>query len=655
MGSFKQTVTVRVLLSHFAERKIASPSTGPFGKILSLVGLVFLVHPAQAQLPPGPDGYIFPAGGKVGSTVEVHLGGSDWTPDVQFVVHNPPVKLEVLSKPGPVLMHEPPFWFGARSSTNDPRLPREVTARFVLPADLPPGPIHWSVVNANGGGTSGVFHAAHGLELNENETRREPQDLPNLPLTVNGRLRRIEEVDEYRFKANQTGPVTCDLFARRLGSDFRGVIEIRDADGKRLADKVDTDGEDPTLVVPVEKGKSYTVAVRDLDFAGYRNYIYRLKLTQGQAHPTKAQTGSVPRFQLKTSGIANVPIGAKASLTVNIVRAMDFKEPVKLEFSGLPEGITVPGSLVIPPGVPSLVIPVECARTAGATASLVQIHGTAKVGETIHSVPVFGEFQGDISARDPNANMIPHVLLVTTLKPPFKVRLAEADGGRRIPRGSTHLTEVLIERTDGFTGELLLDMAGAQQRHRQGIQGPPLTVLPGQQKVIYPVFLPEWLETTRTSRLGLVAMGRVCDPKGVPRFVLAPMEGQITMSIEGALMKLSAGHEEITATPGKPIPVVLHLARSPKLTGAVQVDLIVPEEWKQRIFAKPFQWPGGQTETKWMLETRGGSPPQGTWQFTARATTLREGHPVVSEAPFEVEFLSEAKTAGQEGHLRGPN
>lgn len=787
-----------------------------------LVGLLAVAAPAPvafAQVALGRDSYAFPAGGKAGTTVEVRLGGADWTPDVRFFTHDPRVQLDILSRPSEVLLHEAPFWFGARSFTNDPCLPREVSARFVLPANLRPGPIHWSVANANGGGDGGVFIVGTGCEVTEDESRSGPQILPPLPVTVNGRLRRIEEVDRYQFQAAESGPVTCDLMARRLGSEFLGVIEVFDASGGKAAEAVDTEGLDPTLTFRAEKGQSYTVCVRDIDHSGYRCYTYRLTLTPGprvlttipaagrrgekrtlefvgigiasgqariesvtrevafpntsdgdsfpyrletpfgtaavwlplsddpeQVEPattdvkdrrillpgavtgrigrrgerdaytfagkkgdawefavqsrrigspvqaTLAVVGSdgkqlvtnsdpgggevqvpltlpadgtyrlvvgdasgkrpaadfvyrlvarrpAPGFRLQTTGIVNVPIGGKASMAASIFREGGFKGPISLRVTGLPAGVCVPKELVIPATADSLAIPLECSKDAPASAALVQIDGTATVSGCIVTQAVRGALRGDLTRRSHGANLVPHVLVATTMKPPFKVRAAEADGGRRIPRGATHVTEILIERTDGFTGEIHLDMAGTQQRHRQGIRGPALSAPPGTSKLDYPVFAPEWLETTRTSRLGLVATALVPDPKGTPRYVMAPMDGQITMSIEGALMKLGHEPDEITAAAGTPFDVRLKLARSQSLAGTVTVKLIVPEPLRDLVSAQPLTWPRDRDAASWTISTRSDSRLLGVRQLTARATALRNGHPVVSETTFEVEFV----------------
>ena len=787
--------------------------------------LAFATLDARAQLAPGPVGYCFPPGGKAGTTVEVRLGGVDWTPDVEFIVHDPRVKVEALSKPSEVLMHEPPYWFGIKSYANDPPLPREVTARFIIPSEMPPGPLHWTAVNANGGGGGGVFIVGDGkgAELTEDEFREGVQDLPPPPVTVNGRLRRIEEVDRYRFVAAENGLMTCDLMARRVGSDFLGVIEIEDEAGNKLAESFDTEGHDPTLTFAVKKGVAYTVLIREIDHGGYRSFTYRLLLTSGPtvvatiplemrrgesrevefigvgiatgeaklesikkqltppntsgrtfsyaletgssspmnvelttgdipemlesevARPllppvavtgrfsrrgerdaysfagkkgeywdfaiqgsrngspidagisvlgpdgkpvaTKEELGGghvarvsltlavdgefrvvvgdisgkapradsvyqlvasrpAPGFQLRSAGIMNVPIGGKAAMNVAVSREGGYQGPIAFSFRGLPEGVTVPKDLMIPQNVETFVINLDCAKEAAATAALVDIVGTADIGGHPVSRQLQGDFRGDLTPRGSVDNLLPHVLVATTLKPPFKARAAEADGGRRIPRGATHLSEVVITRTDGFNGEIILDMAGNQQRHRQGIRGPRLAVAPDQKSVNYPVFAPEWLETTRTSRIGLVAMARIPDPKGTVRDVLAPMEGQITLSIEGALMKLSHSGDELVTKPGRPLDIKMKLSRSPKFQENVTLELIVPDRCKGLVWAKPVPWPRDQAILSWRIESRDDKQLLGVQRFKAVATSLRDQHPVVSETELEVEFISGSRLAG---------
>lgn len=779
-----------------------------------------------AQKAPGV-GYAYPPGGRAGSTVEVKLGGYDWTPDMQFLVHDAAVKLEVLSAPSDVIPHLPPYWFGIKSMVNDPPLPREVTARLTLPADLPEGPLRWCVANANGGSPSAVFIVGRDPEVLEDEQRATPQVLPELPVTVNGRLLRIEEVDRYQFQTASSGLVTIDLMARRLGSDFLGVLEVRDADGRKIAETFDTAGHDPELTVAVEGGKPYVVAVRDLDYRGYRSLTYRLKLTTGPrvtatipaagrrgetcpvefigyglvtgkpelerltrevSFPADPATNSVPyrlstpavdaalfslplsdvpeqvrldstapaamplsvptaitgriqsraphtylitgktgdvlnlaaeatrspssldllltvtgpdgkelaskddspgstdprltvtlpadgdyqisvadvsglphqldsiyrlivepakpRFSLATTGVLNLPVASPtANLEGTVVREGGFKEPIKLTVSGLPIGVTAPTDVVIEPAATAFKIPLKIDPNSPAEASFVQITGTAEINGQPITVQALAPATGLLAGRDPESNFVPRILVTTTLKPPFKIKPTEADGGRRVHRGATHLAELLIERDAGFDGEILLDMSATQSRHRQGIFGPQMKIAPTVRSIEYPVFVPECLETARTSRIGLVGMTKVRDPKGTERTVLALVEGQITMSIEGALLKLSHAAEELVVPVGQSFVVPLKLARSRNLTGDVSIELKLTDKQAGSVEASPVVLAADQDAINWTISVKGDSRLLGPTILTARATTLRDGFPVVSECEIPVEFVSAAVTS----------
>lgn len=788
--------------------------------------IVILITPviARAQLAPGGDGYVFPPGGKAGTTIKVQMGGGDWTPDTQFFVHDAGIKLDILTKPGPVLMPLPPYFFGIKSFLNDPRLPREVSAQFTIPENHPPGPIYWSVANANGAGTGGVFIVGTGNEILEEEDSKVPQLLPSLPVTVNGRLGKIEEMDRYQFRATQSSLVTCELFARRLGSDFLGVLEARDLQGQLIADVISTAGKDPVLTFAVEKGKDYVVAVRDIDHAGYRCYSYRLEfrigsrilatipavgvrgkqqafdlvgiglksgkpqleqLTKivsipadssrktfdlqvdsllGQDKPYSleladsedqirlakskqdlkfmiptAVTGrfeigepkvhsfrfeskkgklinlrihqpllqiievevklagpdgkvilpqmgvgssnelnmeytlpldgeyridvnhisdkkathlavyrlvlreSISDFELKAIGPVNIPIGGKGTIPIQVVRKGGFQEPITLTAEGLPDGLTLPKDAIIPAKVNTYNLNLECKSNAAAVAALVEFVGTAKEGDKKYRRLLHFRLRGDLVEPDSRANYSSKAMVATTMKVPFKVKAAEADGGRRIPRGSTHLAPILIDRTNGFQGEIVLDMAANQQRHRQGIRGPALVVPPGMKTIDYPVFLPECLETSKTSRIGLVAMGKVADPTGKPHDLLTPVEGQITLSIEGALMKLSHSDEEIVVKPGNSFQVPLKLYRVSHLVEPVTIELILPSNLKDQIKSKPMIWPGTADQAFFQIQSLENSRMKGFYPITIQAKTLRNGYPVVSETIVEIEFTGSSE------------
>src|SRR6478672_270972 len=79
--------------------------------------------PAQKKkggdLKPPDAGYVYPPNVRPGETTDVHLGLLDGTPDLEFFVFDPRIKLQTTGAPGPVLVPPPPYWFGSKS-TNTP-------------------------------------------------------------------------------------------------------------------------------------------------------------------------------------------------------------------------------------------------------------------------------------------------------------------------------------------------------------------------------------------------------------------------------------------------------------------------------------------------------------------------------------------------------
>lgn len=791
---------------------------------LVLISALCFCSALHAQKPPEL-GYMFPPGGKAGTTIDVRLAGYDWTPDMEFFVHDPRVKLVPSGPIGPILIPGPPYWFGAKGRLAQPPLPREIPAKLTIPADVPPGPIFWQAANASGTTSTGTFIVGNGPEVVEEEKRKTAQVLPSLPMTVSGRISKIEEVDRYRFTVAKDGPITIDLMARRLGANFLGVLEVRDAKGEMVADLAGTSGVDPCLTFAAKAGASYEVSIHDVDFGGDRCYVYRLTITPGPrvvaAIPAAGKRGetrevefvgigvatgaskleSVKRpvafpaipaaafdYRLETpSGIAppyslhlsdlpetvaapvvasgssirtqaskltlpvgvngvldqagaedrfaidgkkgdvwslslearrfgspldvslailnpegkevarnedlplttdagldftvpadgtyhiavsdvagqsgtraatyrlvvrpvlsdftltlaaqhvNVPIGGKFDLAIKATRKAGFKMPIALTVKGLPAGVSVPPGLVIPGDKTDLPISLTAAKDAAALAGLITIEGSATVGTAAVTRPALAKAAGNLTPHSPEEGQTSTILLATAIKAPFKGRPVDQDTGRKVHRGTTFPADVIVERLDGFNGEIILQMAARQSYQVHGITGGDVIVPPGVGQTIYPCYMPEWLETSRTSRLGMIAVAKLPDGKGKVRHVVGEITGFVTATMEGALLKLSHEDRERTLQAGQPFEVRLKIARLAKLTEPVRLELRLPEEVAGQLSAEPIVVPAGKEEVVFRIVPA--ATLRGELTFTIRATALQDGkYPVISETSVFVEF-----------------
>lgn len=762
---------------------------------LAAAPLLWLLAAAvtQAQQPPSL-GYVYPIGGTVGTSIDVTIGGYDWTPDMELFVHPAPhwtpVRLELLGPPGPVLIPEPPYWFGKKARRTPLPLPREFRARLTIPADTPPGQVTWQAANANGATAVGRLVISDLPQVLETDASVVPQLLESLPVAVCGQIERIEEIDRYHFVATQTGPLTCELISRAVGSTLNAVIRVTDQSGHLASEAVDSAGLDAKFTFPVTAGERYTIAIHDLDFGGDRSFVYRLALTPGPrvtaalpAAGTRGQTQAIefigyglatgaaeletvtreltfpddptlqridyrletplgmslpitlglssspehrrlpdqptsqplevpfgitatfselygahrylvdgkrgdhwavschaqrigspldvavtvldpsgtevlrvddsgggtdaegwftlpadgsyqivvsdgsaagdqpdaiyrlgveaaqPDFRLQTPEPLNIPIGGKASLAVKVERIAKFEAPIRIDLSGLPEGITAPADFVIPAGQTQANVELNVAPDAAARAGLVSLRGQAETD------------QGPVTERS-----APLVVAIT-IPPPFEIDAEGKDDVLKWPRGSTFPGPVLIERKGDFSGPVMLEMHSRQGRHVMGISGPEVSVPPGVNRFLYPVHLPEWLETTRTSRMVVNGVAQVTDPQGRLRHSLVKQKTRMGFLPIGALLKLSAKTPLIATAAGQPLSIPLVIDRAASLTGPLRLEL----EPCSGFTAAPLTLDSPRAEATLVIQSDAADREE--YELTIRATAWQgEAFPVISRA-----------------------
>jgi hypothetical protein len=459
-----------------------------------------------------------------------------------------------------------------------------------------------------------------------------PARLP-MPGAVTGVFTRGQNEVRHPFVGKKGDHVSLSVDARRLGSPLDVALAVRAPDGRELARNDDLPGTTDAgvdLVLPMDG--TYVAVVSDLGGAGgSRAAVYRLAL-----RPTQDD------FVL-TMPIARLSVhpGQKTPVPLKLMRKGSFKGPVRIAVAGLPPGITVPGDLVIPAGKADLALSLVAAADAPALAAPVMVTGSADVNgvKLVRTVQPLGS--GSLVARPPEEHPASTLLVATTLKPRCKADVVDKDTGRKVPRGSTFAADVVLKRLDGFEGDIVLKMAARQSYQVQGITGRDTVVPPGVTNPTFPCFMPEWLETSRTSRLAIIAEARVPDARGTVRHCVVPVAGMVTMTMEGALLKLSHEGREFSARAGQPLVVRVRIARSARLTEPVRLELLAGEYVGKSIEAAPITLAAGQHETDFVIQTRADPVLAGDRTLTIRATAVRPGDlPVVSETTVPVTFLS---------------
>jgi hypothetical protein len=157
-------------------------------------------------------------------------------------------------------------------------------------------------------------------------------------------------------------------------------------------------------------------------------------------------------------------------------------------------------------------------------------------------------------------------------------------------------------------------------------------------RAFYPCFMPEWLETTRTSRMALIGVVKVPDAKGKMRYLVTPMSGQITMSIEGSLLKVDCTTRELTIRPGESIVVPVKVLRSAILAVPVQLELRLPEELAGVLKTDAVTVSPGQSSAEFRITCLKEMKIGEEYPITIRGTAMQDGrYAVVSEANLTIE------------------
>ena len=429
------------------------------------------------------------------------------------------------------------------------------------------------------------------------------------PVAITGVIDERYGDDQYRLLGIKNEVWFIQGIAQRIGSPVEIAISITNASGTELVRVDDSPSTtDAELYFSVPEDGEYLLNVTDTSSSGgNRNAVYRLAI-----EPAKQD------FTIAAAEFINVPIGGKANFMIKADRSAGLDGAIEIKFDDLPTGISVPGELTIAKGKDSITVELTASVDAPATASLAVCRGQM-------SAELASDARESTLPDSPIRTI--KLLVATTITPPFMVDAEGKDDVTKWPRGSTFPGVVLLERNEGFSEPIQLEMSSRQGRHRMGIRGPEVTVPSDISRFTYPVYLPEWLETTRTSRMVVNGMAQVSDPMGNVRYSLVRQQTRMGFLPTGALLKLSADQTEFVVTPETRLVVPLSINRSPALQGDIRLELMS----SSGCSAEPQIITAGQDSAKLLIDiSRGLADEQ---ELVIRATAWQEPEfPVISES-----------------------
>jgi hypothetical protein len=438
-----------------------------------------------------------------------------------------------------------------------------------------------------------------------------------VPAVVNGRIDRPGDVDTWGFAARKGEVFAFELRARQLGSPLQAVLAVCDAAGKELTRAEAGSRPDPALLFTAPADGTFYVRVRDrFRTRGGADHAYRLRMTRPQ-----------PDFRLHLAADAlTLPRGGQVKLRVLAERQGGFAGAVPLTVEGLPPGVKAANATVAA-GQPATDIALTAGPAAPITATRVTIRGTASVsGRAVQQTATLPGGRGG-----PEADT---VLLGVALPAPFKV--VGAYDLRLAPRGTVFRRKYKVER-GSYQGPLEVSLADRQARHLQGVTGPAVTVPPGVNEFEYAVQLPPWMETGRTARACVMAVGVIQEggTEHVVSYTSAAQNDQVIAVVETGRLGLEAGRQSVAAGPGRSVSVPVKVSRGKGLAGPVKVGLVCPEHVRG-LRAEPVVVPADRSGGTLVLRFAGTALGPFNMPVVLRATLADPGGPGVAETKLEV-------------------
>jgi hypothetical protein len=259
-----------------------------------------------AQLPVARLNSVFPAGGKLGTSFEVTITGTD------------------LELAGKLLFTHPGIT--ATPKTRDPNPfeqgPQPVPNTFTVKIDaaVPPGWYELRTIGKFGVSNSRAFlvdDLDEGAEKEPNNTR-DVATVVQVPSVINGQINGGTDVDYLKFTAKGGQRLTIDCWASRIDSRLEPILTVVDAAGRELAGATNSVYRDAVIDFVVPADGDYYVRLYDAVYGGSVDHFYRVSISAKPyieyVLPNAGLPGTTGTFTLYGR---NLPGGADAGVALD--------------------------------------------------------------------------------------------------------------------------------------------------------------------------------------------------------------------------------------------------------------------------------------------------------------------------------------------------
>ena len=252
-------------------------------RIILLALTSFLALSAYAQKL--TTGYLSPAGGQVGTTIEIEAGGLNINRATKVMFNHPGIKGEVIPVVESAESKRRRRRLGDQSS---PQLADKVKIKITIAKDVPCGLYDLRLQSPKGLSNKLPFEVSSYPNFIENRksSMKNPNKVTTLPSVLCGYVA-PGGVDYFRFEGHKGETMVASVKGRQLvpyiadavPGWFQPVIKIVDSKGKEVAYSDDYyHYVDPVIMVTLPKDDLYTLMIHDAIYRGREDFNYRIQL-----------------------------------------------------------------------------------------------------------------------------------------------------------------------------------------------------------------------------------------------------------------------------------------------------------------------------------------------------------------------------------------
>ena len=230
-------------------------------------------------------GYLYPAGGETGTTVEIEAGGLNINKATRVVFNHPGINGEVF----PYVEKESNKKKGKKlNDQSSPQLADKIMIRINIASNVPCGLYDLRLQSPQGVSNMLPFEVASYPNVMESgkSTQYKPDEIKSLPAVLCGQAT-PGGIDYFRFTgkkgdkfvASVKGRTLVPYIADAVPGWFQPVIKIVDSRGKEIGYSDDYQSNpDPVIITELPKDGQYTLMIHDAIYRGRQDFNYRIQL-----------------------------------------------------------------------------------------------------------------------------------------------------------------------------------------------------------------------------------------------------------------------------------------------------------------------------------------------------------------------------------------